>query len=352
MMRRRWWGLAGALLLAGGVHAAVPRTIHYQGRLTQSDGTPITGAFTVTLRLYDAPTGGARLWEEQHTLSLTRTDNGVFSVTLGAAVPFDEAITFDEPVWLTTEVNDEGELSPRQLLAAVSYAINADTVDGLHAAQLIAAAEAGEGAITAAQLAPNSVGATALSPSAIQPGDIEVGDLPAHEHPGVESLAASGQAALTGDVVLAAGANVSLAQAGQTITVEAAGGGTGGQHASAYQAGAVELATGTDTEVASVAITKPLAGSALLILGTVELTHTGNPNNKTVDVKLFRDGAQVGASYTARIGTANQTVSQLPVTVHAVDNPGAGTYTMSLKARSSGNNVEASARRITVIELP
>src|SRR3989338_6920236 len=64
------------------VFAGVPRTIHYQGKLTGSDGSPIVGEHTVTLRLYDAASGGTLLWQEQHDLSLVRADSGIFSVVL------------------------------------------------------------------------------------------------------------------------------------------------------------------------------------------------------------------------------------------------------------------------------
>jgi len=127
--------------------ASVPRTIHYQGKLTEPDGSPLTGDHTVTLRLYDTATGGAKLWEEAHQLSLVRDDNGVFSVILGGTTPFPSTMVFNAPLWLTIEVDGQGEFSPRQPLSAVSYAINADLLDGLDSTQLLAGV--GTGDITA-----------------------------------------------------------------------------------------------------------------------------------------------------------------------------------------------------------
>src|SRR3989338_8765359 len=94
-------GVEGSLVAV--VEAGVPRTIHYQGKLTEPDGSPITGDHTVTLRLYDAATGWTTLWEEAHQLSLVRDDNGVFSVVLGSTTPFSSTITFNEPLWLTID---------------------------------------------------------------------------------------------------------------------------------------------------------------------------------------------------------------------------------------------------------
>ena len=36
----------------------------YQGRLTDAHGNPLTGKFNMEFRVYDAPTGGTRLWDQ------------------------------------------------------------------------------------------------------------------------------------------------------------------------------------------------------------------------------------------------------------------------------------------------
>src|SRR3989338_3681512 len=124
----------------GGVQADVPRTIHYQGKLAEADGTPLTGDISVTLRLYDTATAGPLLWEASPGLALVRDDQGLFSVTLESQTPFGDAISFNEPLWLSVEIDGRGELLPRQAITAVSYAINADLLDGMDSAELIAAA--------------------------------------------------------------------------------------------------------------------------------------------------------------------------------------------------------------------
>lgn len=49
----------GTFLLALSTTAlAVPTTIHHQGRMMDSAGTPISGAESVVFRLYDAQPGG------------------------------------------------------------------------------------------------------------------------------------------------------------------------------------------------------------------------------------------------------------------------------------------------------
>ncbi|PIW67395.1 MAG: hypothetical protein COW10_05870, partial [Candidatus Omnitrophica bacterium CG12_big_fil_rev_8_21_14_0_65_42_8] len=47
--------IAIALPLA---QAAVPRYINYQGKLTDAEDNPVTGDVSITIRIYDAATGG------------------------------------------------------------------------------------------------------------------------------------------------------------------------------------------------------------------------------------------------------------------------------------------------------
>lgn len=133
----RFPGGLGEGVIGSVAEAAIPRNIHYQGKLTEPGGSALIGDHTVTLRLYDASTGGTQLWQETHTIHLERADNGVFSVILGSQTPFDASVTFNNPLWLSIDVDGQGEFSPRQLLAAVSYAINADQLNGVSGSQYL-----------------------------------------------------------------------------------------------------------------------------------------------------------------------------------------------------------------------
>ena len=55
---------AGLVLLSTQLNAAIPQTISYQGYLTNSGGTPISGTVAITFRLYNAASGGAALYTE------------------------------------------------------------------------------------------------------------------------------------------------------------------------------------------------------------------------------------------------------------------------------------------------
>jgi hypothetical protein len=150
---------------------------------------------------------------------------------------------------------------------------------------------------------------------------------------------------------LASGSNVTLSQQGQTITMAALGPPAPGQRVSQFESQPVEVAVGVETTLLSVTITKSRPESVVLVLATVQLLHVSNPNDRTVEVKLVRDGNPLDAPYEVRIGRANQAVSEIPVSVHTWDPIKEGTYTYSVRAQASARGAEAGVRRLSVIEL-
>ena len=59
--------MTGAAVLA----ASVTDSINYQGRLTDSSGSPLSGTYTMTFGLYDVSTGGTALDTDMHTVEVT-----------------------------------------------------------------------------------------------------------------------------------------------------------------------------------------------------------------------------------------------------------------------------------------
>lgn len=109
-----------ALTLAVPASAAVPRTMSYQGILTDNLGNPIAdGNYSLTVRLYDALTLGNLVFTENFpTVAVAR---GGFNVVLGTAAPI--SINMDKPLWLSLQVGVDPELSPRVPLASSAYAL-------------------------------------------------------------------------------------------------------------------------------------------------------------------------------------------------------------------------------------
>ncbi|MBL7974016.1 MAG: hypothetical protein JNJ85_03835, partial [Candidatus Kapabacteria bacterium] len=100
--------------------AEVPKTISYQGVLTNSIDEPFPdGTYTISFSLYDAATGSTALWTESRQV---KTKFGVFDATLGETVPFD--LLFDKPYWLGITVQGQQELSPRLALVSSPYSFN------------------------------------------------------------------------------------------------------------------------------------------------------------------------------------------------------------------------------------
>ena len=110
--------------------ASVASLINYQGRLTDIGGSPVTGVQTLTFRLYDAVTSGTEKWKENHSVTLSSDDNGLFSVVLGSVTALNPS-DFNSDLWLSIQVSGDSEMTPRQRVTAVGIAMNADRLDAL-----------------------------------------------------------------------------------------------------------------------------------------------------------------------------------------------------------------------------
>ncbi len=128
--------LAVALLAAtcfSPTHAQIPRTLSYQGVLTDSLGNPKPDAnYNMAFRLYDSDVGGNLLYTSQKTIP---TKRGLFTTLLGDQPPFSSSVRFDRPYWLSLEVLGS-VLSPRVPLSSVAYSFNSAKADTASVAML------------------------------------------------------------------------------------------------------------------------------------------------------------------------------------------------------------------------
>ena len=166
----------------------VPEVITYQGTLADADGNPVADPVDLTFRFFDAESDGAPLpggegWSESYTgVPVT---NGRFSVPLGSQTPLPDGL-FDnrQQLWLEVAVN--GETLPRMRMASTAFAREAQSVV--------------TGAIGADELA----GGTAVRRlQARASDDSPVGD------------------ALTDDVAIKEGDNVTLTVTDNVLTISA-----------------------------------------------------------------------------------------------------------------------------------
>lgn len=185
--------LAALGLTPGALHAqTVPLIINYQGRVTSGTGAPLgaTGTapnFTaapenrkVIFRIFDAQTGGTRLWSEEQNVTISL---GEFSVLLGQGnVAVYDSVSESRPAldtaftgggevppsgplrYLEIVVDDgngtfnlaDAPITPRQRITTTAYSFRsriADAVSNLG----IATPALADGAVTAAKVADNSI---------------------------------------------------------------------------------------------------------------------------------------------------------------------------------------------------
>jgi hypothetical protein len=164
MARHGFTILAFVVFLFGASgQAQIPRTLTYQGLLTDTLGTPLPdGSYSMTFRLYQTSNGGSALWQEVRTL---QTKRGLFSTNLGEVTPL--GLSFDRQYWLGIQINGNPELSPRMALTASGYSLRSQKADT--AAYALTAPQQGvvDSARVAGTIPNNSVGTTKIQDNAV-----------------------------------------------------------------------------------------------------------------------------------------------------------------------------------------
>jgi hypothetical protein len=119
--------VALVITLASLITADVPQLVNYQGRLTDSEGSPVADdTYEVTFRIYDELS--IERWSETHNIE---TVGGLFSVQLGSgSSPLDASVLDYTECWLGLTITGEDEITPRTQLIATPYAYRISTVDG------------------------------------------------------------------------------------------------------------------------------------------------------------------------------------------------------------------------------
>ena len=195
----------GFLMFPFDVTGQIPRTLSYQGILTDTSGTPKPdGNYGIAFRLYNVPGGGSALWTETKTLEVR---HGLFSTILGDVTSFGATVAFDRQYWLSIQVSPEPELSPRIPLSAVGYSINSLRADTAR----VALNATGQGIADSARIA-GTVPNNSITGAKIANGQV------VRSLNGVRDL-----------VTLRAQGGATITSSGDTITINAGtgGGGTG-----------------------------------------------------------------------------------------------------------------------------
>ncbi|MEK6946172.1 MAG: hypothetical protein AABX32_01055 [Nanoarchaeota archaeon] len=118
---------AAFLISALSLAFAVPNSLTLQGKLTTLAGASVSGTNNFTFAIYDASSGGNKLWELGNT-SITTDANGVYDVILP-----NVNLSFADQYYLGITVGTDQESSPRINLTSSPYSFRSNVSEGLNA---------------------------------------------------------------------------------------------------------------------------------------------------------------------------------------------------------------------------
>lgn len=141
--------------------AQIPRQISLQGVLANTTTGQVLpdGAHQLTIKLYDAATGGTAL----HTEAVTATTiRGVFSTMLGGATPIPATVDFSKQYYVGIAVDGGAEMAPRTPLTSAPYSLNSLKADRANLANRALFADSAGHALTADLANGLATGATGV----------------------------------------------------------------------------------------------------------------------------------------------------------------------------------------------
>ena len=123
--------LLAAAFAPARARAAVPQTFTQQGRLLNTDGTPVAGPVRMIFNVYDSSSSTTPLWTETQSNVMLDSSSGAFSVQLGSVTPFPSGLWSGATLYLGVTVGNDAEMTPREQITSVPYALLADNCANL-----------------------------------------------------------------------------------------------------------------------------------------------------------------------------------------------------------------------------
>ena len=155
-MRKTTISLIVLLILSipGIVFSTEPsNTFPFQGRLEDSNGTPISSTVDMTFRMYDGQNN--TLWSETRSVTIVA---GEFDLLLGESTPIDFSVN-ENATYIGIQIGAEPEMSPRQKIG--------ESIRAGYALRAALALSITDTAITESKLADNAVTVSKLASSAV-----------------------------------------------------------------------------------------------------------------------------------------------------------------------------------------
>ncbi|MFA6539833.1 MAG: hypothetical protein WCV63_10650, partial [Negativicutes bacterium] len=315
-MKKTIMSVAWGILLIGIGWGAVPAQIAYEGRITDSGGSPVVSSTALKFSLYDAETAGNLVWgPEEH--AVVPDSQGVFSVLLGTSSALNPAL-FSGPVRYI-EISIAGEIiSPRTPIVSAAYAFRsgvAETVldnsitrssaaSGQFVKQIVAGSgvsvsgDEGSGTGIVTLTATGTGGGTVSqvnTGTGLSGGPITTTGTISLATPVAETSGGTGQTAYTtGDIIYASGANtlskLTIGANGQVLQVN-----------SGLPAWGAGSGTGTVTEVNT---GNGLTGGPITTSGILSV-DAGTTANKIVQLDASAKLPAVDASAVTGLNASN-----------------------------------------------
>jgi hypothetical protein len=171
-MRKAFIAISVIALVAGmsaqGM-AAVPLTFTQQGRLLNTDGTPVAGPVRMIFAVYANSSDTTPVWTE--TQSNVALNNGAFSVQLGSVTAFPTTLWTGASLYLGVTIGNDPEMTPREQITSVPYALMCAQADHASAADTATSATSATTATTAGTASALACSGCVTS-AMIQPGAV------------------------------------------------------------------------------------------------------------------------------------------------------------------------------------
>ncbi|MBI2578171.1 MAG: hypothetical protein HYW26_00515 [Candidatus Aenigmarchaeota archaeon] len=149
--------LLSFIFFASLAHAAVPNTMNFQAKLTDTSNVLLTDTYNFTFRIFNVVSGGTYLWSENQVIYV---DNGIVNALLGNNTLLN--LSFDESYWLEIRIGSE-TLTPRRQLATSAYAFRANVSDDLVCTSCVGSGDIATNAVTTSKITNDAVTSAKLA---------------------------------------------------------------------------------------------------------------------------------------------------------------------------------------------